>query len=529
MTRERFDYIVVGAGSAGATLAARLSEQADRTVLLIEAGGMDWSPIIHIPGLLGNTMMSRTVNWHYQGEPDPTLNGRSLVWMGGRVIGGGSSINGMVYGRGLPHDYARWVEAGNPGWGWDDMLPWFRRMESWHGTPHPARGTDGPLATRPFTETHRACTSVIDALVAGGVPFVDDYSTGMAEGVGMTQATQKGGWRHSVADAYLRPALRRRNLTLRTHALADRLIAEHGRCVGISYRHDGQTRTAHADREVIVALGAIGSPALLQRSGIGDGTALHALGIPVIHDLPAVGRHLNEHVNVKVSSEVNIRTYNSERMGAGKLKHGLRWLVDRKGPASSPANHGQAFIRTDPSLPSADVQIQIMAFAFHDDPANNADGVSAIVSLCAPHARGSVAIASADPQIRPKIAIDLLADPADVKTLIEGCRIARAALEAGPGRELGGRIVYPAPSVDSDAEWLAFIRRTAGLNWHPTSTCRMGPEGDNVVDPELRVHGLAGLSVCDASIFPFVTSANTNVPVIAVAEKAAALIASRTR
>ncbi len=528
MTSERFDYIVVGAGSAGATLAARLSEQADRAVLLIEAGGMDWSPIIHIPGLLGNALMSRRINWHYQGEPDPTLDGRSLVWMGGRVIGGSSSINGMVYGRGLPHDYARWVDAGNPGWGWDDMLPWFRSMESWQGTPHPARGTRGLLATRPYTAPHRACTSTIGALIAAGVPFVDDYSVGVAEGVGLTQATQRGGWRHSAVDAYLRPALRRNNLTLRTHALADRLIVEGGRCIGLAYRHDGE-KIAYAEREVIVALGAIGSPALLLRSGIGDGDALRPHGIAVTHELPAVGRHLNEHVNVKISADVDIRTYNSERMGFGKLKHGLRWLVDRKGPASSPANHGQAFVKTDAALPSADVQIQLMAFAFHEDPADNHDGVSAIVSLCAPRARGSVSLASADPRDRPKIAIDLLADPDDVATLIKGCRIAREALEAGPGRDLGGRIVYPSPATDSDAEWLAFIRRTAGLNWHPTSTCRMGPAGDNVVGGDLRVHGLSGLSVCDASVFPSVTSANTNVPVIAVAEKGAALIAARTQ
>jgi len=525
---ETFDYIIAGAGSAGATLAARLSERSDRTVLLLEEGGMDHSPSIHIPGLLGNLLTSKTMNWHYRGEPDPTLDGRALVWMGGRVVGGSSSINGMVYGRGLPHDYARWVAAGNEGWGWADLLPYFRRMETWSGAPDPARGGGGPLHVRPFTEPHRACTSAMDALVAAGVPFVADYSVGIDEGVGYTQATQRGGWRHSVARAYLAPALRRPNLTLRTRSSATRLIVEGQRCKGIEYRRGGKTMIAYAAREVIVSLGAIGSPALLLRSGIGDGQALRDIGISATHDLPGVGRHLNEHVNVKISATVNVPTYNTERLGWGKVRNGLRWLVDRKGPAASPANHGQAFVRTDPTLPSADVQIQFMAFAFHDDPKVNDDGVSAIVSLCAPRARGNVSITSADPAARPKIEIALLSEPEDVSGLIAGSRIARAALEGGPGRDLGGRIVFPSPDAESDSDWLAFIRRTAGLNWHPTSTCRMGPGAEDVVGADLRVHGLTGLSVCDASVFPCVTSANTNVPVIAVAEKGADLIAART-
>lgn len=523
-----FDYIVCGAGSAGATLAARLSEGGDRSVLLLEEGGMDTALAIHIPGLVGNLMFSKTLNWNYPGQPDPTLDQRGLTWMAGRVIGGGSSINGMVYGRGLPHDYARWVEAGNPGWGWEEMLPWFRKMEHWHGAPHPARGTDGPLQTRPYTAPHAACTSAMQALVAAGVPFVPDYSVGIDEGVGYTQATQRGGWRHSTARAYLRPALRRRNLTLHTRAFVTRLLIAEGHCVGVEYRRDGKLLEVRARREVVVAMGAIGSPALLLRSGIGPADEMRAHGIAVHHDLPGVGRNLNEHVQVKVSATVDVPTYNTERLGAGKVKNGLRWLVDRGGPAASPANHCQAFVKTDPSLPSADVQIQVMAFAFHEDPQVNDDGLTAVVSLCAPKVRGAVTLASADPFAPPKIDIALLSDPDDVATLLKGCRIARAALENGPVREFDGSIVYPAPETDSDDEWLAFIRRTAGINWHPTSTCRMGPGPDDVVDGELRVHGVAGLSVCDASIFPCVTSANTNVPVIAVAEKAASLILDRT-
>lgn len=523
-----YDFIVCGAGSAGATLAARLSEGGDRRVLVLEEGGMDWSPAIHVPGLLGNVLMNAKLNWNYRGEPDPTLDGRALVWMGGRVVGGSSSINGMVYGRGLPHDYQRWVDAGNAGWNWEDMLPWFRKMEHWHGTPHPARGDSGPLQTRPFEEPNPACTAALDALVAMGVPFVSDYSTGMAEGIGFTQATQRGGWRHSVARAYLAKAVRRNNCTLRTGAFVTRLIVEQGRCIGVEYRKGGQLMQARATSEVIVSLGAIGSPALLLRSGIGSADDLRAHAIPVVHDLPGVGRNLNEHVNVKISATVDIPTYNSERLGLGKVRNGLRWLVDRAGPASSPANHCQAFVRTDPALPSADVQIQLMAFAFHEDPRKNDDGLSAVVSLCAPKARGRVSLAGNNPFDPPKIEIALLDDPDDLRVLVAGCRLARSALEAGPGRTHGGKIVTPAAETQSDADWIAFIRRTAGLNWHPTSTCRMGPGADDVVDDRLRVHGLSGLSVCDASVFPCVTSGNTNVPVIAVAERAASFILKRT-
>ncbi|WP_404479984.1 GMC family oxidoreductase [Novosphingobium sp. BL-52-GroH] len=524
---ETFDYIVCGAGSAGATLAARLAESGRHRVLLLEAGGRDWSPTIQIPGLLGSLLMGTRRNWHYMGEPDPTLGGRRLDWMAGRVTGGSSSINGMVYGRGLPADYERWVEAGNPGWGWDDMQPWFRRMESWTGQPHPLRGDDGPVSTRPFEERHPACTAAMEALVAHGVPAVADYGVGIDEGVGPTQATQRGGWRHSTARAYLAPALRKGGVTLRTGAQVSRLIVAQGRCTGVEYRHRGRLVQVGAGLEVIVSLGAIGSPALLLRSGIGPARDLEAVGVDVVHDLPGVGANLNEHVNVKVSADLAVATYNTERMGLGKLRNGLRWLVDRSGPAASPANHYQAFVKTRPGLASADVQIQIMAFAFHDDPADNHDGVTAVVSLCAPNARGKVSLANADPFARPKIAIPLLSDPEDLAALIRGCRLARRILEDGPAATFAGRIAYPSPQTESDEDWTAFIRRTAGLNWHPTSTCRMGPGPDDVVDSQVRVHGIDGLRICDASIFPNVTSGNTNAPVIAVAEKAAALILER--
>jgi choline dehydrogenase len=522
--RTTWDYIVIGGGSAGAVLASRLSETPDIRVLLIEAGGRDWSPRIHLPGLLETALTDKGLNWNYKGDPDFSLGGRELTWAAGRVLGGSSSINGMVYGRGLPADYARWVAAGNVGWGWDDMLPYFRRAERWTGPAHPARGADGPMTVRLFTETDASCRAAMDALIAQGVPYVADYNIGLTEGIGLTQATQKGGWRDSVATAYLRKPPRRANLTIwtRTHALC--LLFTGSRCAGVRVKRRGAILDLTAARETIVSAGAIGSPKLLLLSGIGAPEALAPHGIKVVHALNGVGRNLNDHVNVKLSAFVDCPTYNTQRSGLPALRHGLRFLLSRSGPASSPANHCQAFVRTDPALRSADVQIQLMPFGFGDAEQMRRNGLTAVVSPCQPAVRGRIGLRSADPFDAPRIAIAMLDSAADRAVLLRGCRLAYAALEQGPGRMMGGRIYAPTPGRLSDDDWLAFIRETAWLNWHPTSTCRMGPGPDDVVDGAFRVHGLAGLRVVDASAMPTVTSANTNAPVIALAERAAEII-----
>jgi choline dehydrogenase len=523
-----WDYIVVGAGSAGAVVAARLSENPARRVLLLEAGGTDWSPAIHVPGLVEQVITSRRLNWHFAGEPDPSLGGRSLTWAAGRVLGGSSSINGMVYGRGLPADYAAWVDAGNPGWGWADMLPVFRKIEDWQGTPHDSRGTGGPLAVRPFTETDASCRATMEAFVGAGVPFVDDYSVGIAEGIGLTQATQKAGWRHSVAGAYLRPARRRRNLRVLTGARAERLTIERGRCTGLYYRRNGTLHRARADREVIVSAGAIGTPKLLLLSGIGAPDSFAAHGIAVAHALPGVGRGLNDHVNVKLSAFVTLPTYNTQRRGLAALRHGARFLRQGRGPASSPANHVQAFVKTDRALPSADVQVQLMALGFGSAAEMRQNGITAVVSPCRPEVRGCVSLRSANPADPPRIAISMLESARDIATLLKGCALAYEMIEAGPGQRHGARIYAPGGRAPDDAGWRDFFRQTAALNWHPTSTCRMGQDEGAVVDATLRVHGLDGLSIADASVMPSVTSANTNIPVIAIAERAAGFVAART-
>ncbi len=525
---KAWDYVIVGSGSAGATLAARLSENAERRVLLIEAGGWDASPRILIPGLLEGLLSSRALNWGYAGEADASLEGRRLTWAAGRVVGGSSSINGMVYGRGLPGDYDRWVAAGNPGWGWADMLPYFKRMEHWTGPPSSARGTDGPVWVRRFEETDAACAETVRALTALGVPAVEDYSAGVVEGVALTQATQKRGLRHSAATAFLRPALRRPNLTVLTNALALNLIMTDTRCIGVRVRRDGEIIDLYAERETIVSAGAIGSPKLLMLSGIGPAAALARQGVKAVHDLPGVGGHLNDHVNIKLSAFVNRPTYNTRRSGLAALTEGLRLLANGSGAAGSPANHAQAFVRTDPANPLADVQLQVMPFGFGSAAEMAKDGLTVVVSPCHPKVRGRVSLRSADPAAPPRITIAMLEQAEDRAALLRGCKLALGALQTGPGRTMGGEIYAPSQAAPTDDEWLAFFRQTAALNWHPTSTCRMGPGPEDVVDHGLMIHGLTGVSVVDASIMPCVTSGNTNIPVIAIAERAAEIIAART-
>jgi choline dehydrogenase len=522
-----WDFVIIGAGSAGSTLAARLSENPGRQVLLIEAGGGDLSPNIRIPGLLEGAITNPAINWRYLGEPDPSLDGRRLTWAAGRVVGGSSSINGMVYGRGLPSDYDRWAVEGAAGWGWRDMLPYFRRSEHWTGAPNDSRGRDGPLWVRPFDETDPSCAAVMQALIDLGVPLVADYSAGVAEGVGLTQATQKNGWRHSASMAYLGPARRRANLTVLTRATALKLLFEGMRCTGVRVKKGRRIMDLNARRETILCAGAIGSPRTLLLSGVGPADELEALGIEVVRDLPGVGRGLNDHVNIKLSAFVDRPTYNTRRKGLAALLEGLRLLTTGSGAASSPANHVQAFVRTDPASPTADVQLQVMPFGF-GSPADMArDGLTVVVSPCRPDVRGSVTLPSADPADPPRITIAMLDRERDRASLLRGCRLALRALKEGPVRTLGGRVYAPREDDPSDEEWLSFFRETAALNWHPTSTCRMGSGPDDVVDGALRIHGLRGVSVVDASIMPSVTSGNTNAPVIAIAERAADLIAGR--
>jgi choline dehydrogenase len=524
-----WDYIIVGGGSAGATIAGRLSENPERLVLLLEAGGEDDSPCIRVPGLVERAITSRKLNWHFAGEPDPSLNGRSLTWAAGRVIGGSSSINGMVYGRGLPEDYAAWVAAGNAGWGWTDMLPAFKKLETWTGAPNAARGTAGPIHVRPFTETEPACEATMQAFIDAGLPYVEDYSIGITHGIGRTQATQKRGWRHSAANAYLHPARHRNNLKVAKNTRVDRLLLAGTRCIGVEAWRHGAKITLHAAREVILAAGAFGTPKVLLLSGIGAPENLTPHGISPRLELPGVGLGMNEHVNIKICAFVDTPTYNTARRGVAGIRSGLSLLARGRGPASSPANHCQAFIKTDSTLASADIQVQLMAFGFGTDADMRRNGITAVVSPCHPQARGAISLRSADPAAPPRITMSMLDNQADIDVLYQGCELTVRMLQSGPGKKFNASIYAPAAAPRTKDGWLEFFRATAALNWHAASTCRMGPrpEGGAVVDATLAVHGLAGLSIADASVMPAVTGANTNIPVIAIAERAAGFIAAR--
>jgi choline dehydrogenase len=522
--RTDWDHIIVGGGSAGSALAARLSEDPDRRVLLLEAGGSDWSPTIHIPGMVFEAIGSRKLNWHFDGDPDPSLNGRMLTWAAGRVIGGGSSINGMVFVRGLPADFDDWAAAGNPGWDWTGMLPYFKRMEHWEGAANPTRGSNGPLHVRRFDQASPVSLAALEAFGISGTPIVEDYNAGIAEGIGLTQASQRNGRRHSAARAYLTPARKRDNLTIRLGAIVTSVILDGARCVGVNIiGADGRAEAIHANGDVVLAAGAIVSPKLLMLSGIGDPERLREHGIATRHALPGVGANLNEHVNAFLASAVNIDTYDAVRHGPRRLAAGMRWLARRDGPASAPANQLQAYHKTDSSLASADVQIQTMPVGYGPTCAGS-QCVTTVLSLTRPETRGHVSLRSADPLAPPRIRIALLDSDRDIRTLIKAARYVREVYQTAPLRRLGVRETLPTASVQSDAEWLAHFRETSRLNWHPTSTCRMGPGADDVVDSRLRVHGIENLRVADASIMPIVPSGNTNAPCIAIGEKAADLI-----
>lgn len=527
MTALEADFVVVGAGSAGCVLANRLSEDPGTKVILLEAGGRDWNPWIHIPVGYFKTMNNPAVDWCYRTEPDPGLNGRSIKWPRGKVLGGSSSLNGLLYVRGQPEDYDRWRQMGNVGWGWDDVAPLFRRSEDRQGGADEYHGAGGPLAVSDMRLKREICDAWVKAAVAAGYAFNPDYNGATQEGVGYFQFTCRRGRRCSTASAFLRPAKARPNLRVLTRAQVKRIVFDGGRASGVEIARGGKTETVAAAREIVLSAGAIGSPQILMLSGLGDGEALGRLGIPVQGNLPGVGRNLQDHLQARLVFKCRSRTLNDE-VGSlwGRLGIALEYALFRTGPMTMAASLATGFLKTRAELATPDIQFHVQPWSA-DSPEAGVHPFSAFTaSVCQlrPESRGEIRLRSPRAEDPPEIHPNYLATRTDCDTLVAGVKVARRIAAASP---LAGMIeteYAPGPEAEGDDALLTWARNSATTIYHPTGTCRMGEDEASVVDSALRVRGVGGLRVADASIMPEIVSGNTNAPTIMIGEKASDLI-----
>ncbi len=522
------DYVIVGAGSAGCVMAARLSEDPNTKVVLLEAGGADSNMWIHIPLGFGKTFADRNVNWCFETEPDAGAAGRRIYWPRGKVLGGSSSINGMVYIRGQKEDFDHWRQLGNTGWSYDDCLPFFKRAF------HQTRGADdyhstgGPVTVSDFPPTDPICKAFIQAAQEVGLPYNPDFNGAVQEGVGYHQTTTRNGKRCSTAVGYLRPAAKRANLRVIIHALSERVTFDGSRATGVVFSQNGTPRTVKVAKEVILCSGAIGSPHLLMLSGVGPAETLAAHGIAVVKDLRGVGQSLQDHYSapIKLRSKLPVTVNDVINSPVAKVKAGLQYLLFRNGALTMATAPAALFARTRPELASPDIKCSMSPFSADrpQDGLHKWSGFTMIAYQLRPDSRGGITLKSADPRQAPAMIPNYLTALEDQRVIVAGLKLCRSILARPAMQHFIESEYLPGPAVQSDDEWLDFARRNGGTVFHPTSTCKMGADPMAVVDPELRVYGLTGLRVVDASIMPTVASGNTNAPTIMIAEKAADLI-----
>jgi choline dehydrogenase len=534
-TSETFDFIVTGAGSAGCAVAGRLSESGKYRVLLLEAGGPDRNPWIHIPLGYTKTYTDPRVNWMFETEPEAQLNGRTLYQPRGKVLGGTSSINGMVYMRGTPTDYDNWRQRGCEGWDWESVLPFFKKAENQERGADEHHGTGGPLNVSNPVRCPLG-DAMVEAAIQAGIPANDDFNGPRQEGAGYYQTTTTSRRRWSAARAYLRDAKRRPNLTVATKAHATRVLIENGRAIGVEYRTPQGLFTARCRGEIVVSGGVYGSPQLLQLSGLGPAELLRQHGIPVVHDMPGVGSHLHDHFNTylvyRCSQPVTINDL--AMSGMRKLTAGVQYALTRSGHLSNAGIYAGAFVRSDPRLEQPDLQINMFGWSALErlrtgiKPHPFSAFTLSPVHL-RPEGRGTVRIKSPDPLAPPAIQFNFLASDYDFQALIYGTRLSRKIAAQPALKPFVVEEVLPGPAVQTDDDIIEEIRVRGVSNLHPVGTCRMGRETDAVVDPRLRVYGIEGLRVADASIMPQVPGGNTNAPSIMIGEKCAHMILEDAR
>ncbi|MDR3488926.1 MAG: choline dehydrogenase [Bradyrhizobium sp.] len=528
-----FDYVIVGAGSAGCVLANRLSADGRNSVLLLEAGPKDTNLWIHVPLGYGKLFKEKTVNWMYQTEPEPGLDGRSVFQPRGKVLGGSSSINGLLYVRGQHEDYDRWRQRGNAGWGYDDVLPYFRKAENQQRGADKYHGAGGPLPVSDWRHADPLSEAFVVAAAETGIPTNPDFNGASQEGAGFFQTTTQRGRRASTAYSYLRPARARSNLHIETSALAQRILFEGCRARGVEYRQSGALRTARARKEILVSGGAYNSPQLLQLSGVGPAELLKQHGIDIVLDAPGVGNDLQDHLQVRLVTRCSQPVTLNDILNhpVRRVMAGARYAAFRKGPLTIAAGTSGAFFKTNPRLATPDIQIHFLPFSTDrmGEKLHSFSAFSASVCQLRPESRGSLRIKSADPAVPPEIRINYLATETDRTAFIEGFKILRKILAAPALKPYAVDEILPGPKVTSDEDILAFCRQTGSTVYHPTSTCRMGNDPLAVVDQRLRVRGIEGLRVVDASVMPDLMSGNTNAPTIMIAEKASDMILEDAR